>query len=316
MTDSEKDNKTELTSVKIKNGLTLLITSVISIFISTLLAPHILKYVNDGLRLCFNVIIGSVFPFLILTDIIICTSHFENIKWLRLPFEKLFKINGCAISAFLIGIICGFPIGVKVSADLYKNGYISKNECERLIGFSNNTGPAFIISGIGFGMRGSIRDGIILYISMVVSAIISGLISGRNKKPSSKKTSKFKTNYNFSASVKSSALNTLYICAFIVLFSIVCGLVKSIVTNELLFSLIIPFIEVSNSAKILSKASLFSRDIGLILTSFAISFSGISVHMQAKSFLLGTDISMRFYYVTKFLQGCISAVITSIIILI
>lgn len=313
MTDSAEENKIPLK--KTKNGLILLITSVISIIISTVLAPYITKYVNEGLKLCFSVIIGSVFPFLILTDVIMSTAHFENINLLRKPFEKLFKINGYAISAFIIGIMCGFPLGVKVSVDLYKKGYISKNECERLIGFSNNTGPAFIISGIGFGMRGKLSDGVILYISMLISAIITGLITGIKQKPCSEKVRPETNTYDFSRSVRSAALNTLYICAFIVLFSVICGILTSVITNELIYSLVIPFIEVSNSAKIISRSTLLSCDAGLILTSFAISFSGISVHMQAKSFISETDISMNRYYIAKLMQGFISAIITSVILL-
>lgn len=314
MTDFKKADINNQFGKNIKDVL-FVIPSLISILIFLLFAPHILRYVKEGLSLCFNVIIGSVFPFMILTDIITATSHLERISWLCKFFERLFKINGCAISAFIIGIICGFPIGVKVSVDLYKRGCISKNECERLIGFCNNTGPAFIISGIGAGMRGSICDGIILYFSMIISAIICGIILSRNKKTTSKSIDKAKSYYDFSASIKSAALNTLYICAFIVFFSIVCGILNSTIKNGIIYSIIIPFIEISNSAKALSQAVFFTPNIQMIFTSFAISFSGISVHMQAKSFIIGTDICMKTYYKAKLLQGFISALITSFLVI-
>ena len=143
----------------------------LSFFISFNLSPLISDYVFLGLKLCAVSIIGSVFPFLILTDLIVSFSHFERIKPLRLLFEKLFKINGYALSAFLSGVLCGFPIGVKVSSDLYCRGTVSKDEFERLICFSNNTGPAFIISGIGVSMLGNLKTGVVLYFSMLISAI-------------------------------------------------------------------------------------------------------------------------------------------------
>ena len=313
MTDFIKANAKKQFSTKIKSGL-IIIPSLLLLFISVLFAPEISKHVNDGLRLCFNVIIGAVFPFMILTDIITATSSFEKINWLRRLFQAAFKINGCAVSAFIVGIFCGFPLGVKVSVDLYKSGYISKEECERLIGFSNNSGPAFIISGIGAGMRGSITDGVILYVSMVISSIICGLILSRNKSPSYHKFNLTDMSYSFSKSVKSSSLNTLYVCGFIIFFSIVCGTLKSLIANELLFSLIIPFVEISNSAKALSVSTTISRSGQMLLTSFAVSFSGISVHMQAKSFIIGTDILMKKYYSTKLLQGVIASFITLILV--
>lgn len=314
MTDLKKANIKRQLLIKIKSSLAI-IPSLCLLLISILFAPDILNYVKDGLHLCFNVIIGSVFPFMILTDIIVATTRFERISWLRKSFEFIFKINGCAISAFIIGILCGFPIGVKVSLDLYKSGYISKEECERLIGFSNNTGPAFIISGIGAGMRGSIKDGVILYASMIFSAIICGLILGRSKNSSYKKATVTNTSYDFSASIKSSSINTLYVCAFIVFFSIVCGVLKSAIKNNLIYSLIIPFIEISNSAKSLSSGNFLNQNIEMILTSFAISFSGISVHMQARSFILGTDISMKTYYGAKLLQGTLASLITLFLVI-
>lgn len=288
----------------------------ISILFSVILPSHINKFVKEGLSLCFNVVIASVFPFLIITDLFVAFSNFENVGFLQKVFEKLFKINKYAVSAFLCGLLCGFPLGVKVSADLYRNGCISKNECERLIGFSNNTGPAFLISGIGFAMRGSVIDGIILYFSMIISSILSGLILGIGKKPSSASKKQIEFKYNFSESVSNASLNTLNISAYIVLFSIITGVLSLIIKNNVIFSLILPFLEVSNAAKTLSLTNIFTKSETLILTSFAVSFSGVSVHMQAKSFLSKTDISMKTYYFAKLLQGLLASLITTLIVFI
>ena len=287
----------------------------VSVAASGLLSPYITIYAREGILLCFNAIIGSVFPFLLLTDIVVSMARFENIAIFRYLFEKLFNINGYAISAFIIGAVCGFPLGVKVASDLYGSKAITKEECERLIGFSNNTGPAFVISGIGAALRGSLRDGVILYISMITAAIAVGIILGVGKTPS-------KTNienstypqYSFTKSVSSATHSTMNICGYIILFSVICGILTFPLGKGMIYSFSVSFIEVSNAAKILATASSLSESISLILTSFAISFSGISVHMQAKSFLYGTDISMNGYYKSKLIQGIISAVITAVII--
>lgn len=299
---------------RVKNILTCILIIICSVVLSGILSDDICNYAKEGLRLCFRVIVGSVFPFMILTDIITYTAKFENIYLLRCIFEKLFKINGRAISAFIIGIICGFPIGVKVASDLYKQGVISKEETERLIGFSNNTGPAFVISGIGLGMRNSISDGVILYFSMLLSAIISGILFGVGKSPTKSSSKEHHMDYSLTKSVKNSAQNTVNICGFVVLFSVIIGILSIIIRNELIYSLVIPFLEVSNCAKRLTLSNLFSKAQSLMLTSFAISFSGISVHMQAKSFLLETDLSMKTYYQVKLTQGIISAILTGFIL--
>lgn len=306
--------KSEYIDKKTINLLTCILLLTCSVVLSGILSDEISKYAKDGLRLCFGVIIGSVFPFMILTDIITNMANFESIHPLRRIFERIFKINGAAISAFIIGIICGFPIGVKVASELYQNGTISKDEAERLIGFANNTGPAFIISGIGVGMRNSIADGLILYFSMFVSAIISGTIFGIGKTPSELSAENKRANYNFAKSVTGAAQNTVNICGFVVLFSVISGITHIIIKNEFINSVIMVFLEISNCAKNLATTDIYSKAHSLIITSFAVSFSGISVHMQAKSLLLETDISMKTYYKTKLVQGICSAVLTGLLI--
>ncbi len=283
-------------------------------FLSFSLSPVINEYTKSGLSLCFSVVIGSVFPFMILTDLIASKSVFESISPLKLVFERLFRINGSAISAFACGALCGFPLGVKVAADLYKRGIITKDECERLIGFSNNTGPAFVISGIGVALLNSFKYGILIYASMLLSAIAVGFIFGFGHKASRGNLLEIKSDFVFVDSLKSGALNTLSICGFVVIFSVIFGLIALFIKHVLALTFISSFIEVSNAAKTISGAAFLSSDMKLALISFAVSFSGISVHMQAKSFLAETDVSMKRYYIMKLLQGAIALVIARIFI--
>lgn len=294
-----------------KRTVALLLCWMVLIF-SLLISNSISTYVRAGLELCANTVIASVFPFLILTDVISKTAGLEKIRLLRVAFERLFKINGYAVNAFIIGITCGFPIGAKAAAELYKNEKISNEECQRLIGFANNTGPAFIIAGIGAGMRGSVIDGIILYFSMVLSALTVGILFGIGKAYKKNIAESVNYEYEFSASVKNAASNTLTVCGFVVLFSVICGIFSSIVKNNIISSLLLPFIEVTNAAAYLSSNVFLPDFISLILTSFAISFSGFSVHFQASAFLRGTDIRMKKYYFMKLAQGILSALFTSI----
>ena len=304
------------TAKKFKSAFYSFSLILIVICFSALLSPNISKYTKDGLSLCFNVVIGSVFPFMILTDFISAYSCFDGIRVIRIGFEKLFKINGYAVSAFLVGALCGFPLGVKVAADLYRQGIISKNECERLIGFSNNTGPAFLISGIGIGLRGSFSDGLILYFSMLISAIITGVLFSLGRLPTTQATERSIHKFSLPESVSRSVKNTLTVSGFVVLFSVISGIISIFVKNPFLYSALLSLLEVSGASRFFADISLFSRDFSLILTSFAVSFAGFSVHMQAKSFFIGTDISMRIYYMEKLLQGLISAFITSLVVFI
>ncbi len=297
-----------------KIGFTTLFLFIASIITSVYMSSCILEYVKIGLRICYGSVIGAVFPFIILTDIIYSFADFGSINALKRLFERIFKINGHACGAFIIGILCGFPLGVKVAVKLYMDGCISKDECERLISFSNNTGPAFVVSGVGIAMRGSFSDGIILYFSMVISAVIIGVVLGIGKKTTKNEVYTARKDFSLSESVKSAGLSTLNISSFVIFFSVVCGILNFAMRGCNLLSFLLPFIEISNASKMLSSLKTMSKTATLLLTSFAISFSGISVHLQAKTYIYGTDLCMKRYYISKLFQGFISALITLFLI--
>ena len=48
--------------------------------------------------------------------------------------------------ALLLGLICGYPMGAKLTADLFREGKITKSEAQYLLTFCNNPGPVFISS--------------------------------------------------------------------------------------------------------------------------------------------------------------------------
>lgn len=290
--------------------LILIFTFYIIFFFSDVIAEYTIK----GLHLCYTSIIGAVFPFLILTDFIIAYTNFENIKPITRIFEKLFKINGYGILAFMCGSLCGYTVGVKVAAQLYDTKAISKDEFERLISFCNNVSPTYAIMGIGYSMRGSIKDGVILYLSALLSSILIGMLMNIKQKKSSSTVLVEHPKFNFINSVKSAASTTIQICAFIIFFSAVSGTVNTVINNKTVCAFILALTEVGNAAKIFSNETVFSDTFSLIATAFSVSFSGFCVHMQVKSILTDEEISMKKYYKAKILQGILAGIITAILI--
>lgn len=290
-----------------------LLILLIALFLSDDLARHAVS----GFNLALRVILPSIFPFLILTDIAIRFITFENNGSIRNLFERIFKVNKSATSVFICGILCGFPIGAKLALDMYDCGAISKDECERLMAFSNNPSPGYIIASIGINLRGSLADGIILYTATVISAILTGIIISKGKKASLSQLSVLSNNkFSFVDSVKRAALISLNICAFITTFSIFSGLFKSIAKSDTLLYIFSPFLELSNASTLLSKSPLPSQ-ISLLFIAFALGFNGLCVYAQTKSLVhINLPLSSRHYLSYKLLQGCVSLIITFLIILI
>ncbi len=62
--------------------------------------------------------------------------------------KPIFNVPGIGAYAFIMGIISGYPVGAKIVTEFRKNGECSKVEAERLLSFSNNSGPLFIIGTV------------------------------------------------------------------------------------------------------------------------------------------------------------------------
>ena len=109
---------------------------------------------RTGLQLCGNVIVPSLFPFFVLSSLVVelgLAGHLGRL--LEGVMRPLFRVNGACASAFALGFIGGYPVGAKTAISLYQNGMCTKTEAERLLAFCNNSGPAFILGVVEMCIR-------------------------------------------------------------------------------------------------------------------------------------------------------------------
>ena len=100
-----------------------------------------------GMTLWLNILIPTLLPFIILTGIL---TRMDSIQKFLSPLSPFFRIT-LGVSSwggyiFVLGILCGYPLGVKLASDLYLSHKISKKEALYLTTFCNNPSPAFIIT--------------------------------------------------------------------------------------------------------------------------------------------------------------------------
>ena len=112
---------------------------------------------RDGMKLWLNTLFPTLLPFLILTGILLHTKGIEKfLSPLSFFWEKLLGLTPCGAYVFLLGILCGYPMGAKLTSDLYQKNKISKKEASYLLTFSNNPSPGFLtayVSQICLGGR-------------------------------------------------------------------------------------------------------------------------------------------------------------------
>ena len=85
-----------------------------------------------------------------------------------------------------MGITSGYPVGAKVASDLYKDKLCTKEEAERLVAFTNSSGPLFIIGAIGIGMFNDEKIGLLLFLTHFIASLTVGILFRFYKKNSTK----------------------------------------------------------------------------------------------------------------------------------
>ena len=107
----------------------------------------------DGLLTWFNIVIPSLLPFFIISELLIGVGFVDFIGQLLEPLMKpIFNVSGVGAFPFSMSIISGYPTGVRIVSSLRSSNVISKTEAERIICFSSTSGPLFMIGAVSIGM--------------------------------------------------------------------------------------------------------------------------------------------------------------------
>ena len=293
---------------------------------------------KSGLQLCGNVIIPSLFPFFVLSSFCMEIGLVQYLGRVLEPLMRpLFRVSGACASAFVLGIIGGYPVGAKTAIALYEKRMISRDEAERLLAFCNNCGPAFIFGVVGAGVFSSSAVGLLLYLIHILSSVLVGLLfrfrGSRTVSAGCAAPTEEAPAFSaaFTASVRSAMQSTLSICAFVLFFTVIIRLlVLSGVLRgaaALLGTLLAPFggtdaaaeklligaIEMSSGVASLS-GSAGAMSTQLSLAAFILGWAGLCVHCQVLSFLGSSDLSVRTYLAGKLAHGVISALLANVLI--
>lgn len=126
----------------------LLALILLSLFFTMLLFPEtVFQGACDGLLLWYQILIPTLFPYLIVTGLLLKTDGAAVVSRLLFrPFHLLFGTSFYGSFAVLSGFLCGYPMGAKIIADLLLQGKISLEEASYLLSFCNNASPSFIIT--------------------------------------------------------------------------------------------------------------------------------------------------------------------------
>ena len=262
-------------------------------------------YAKAGLMLWFNTLLPSMLPFMIFSSLLIKTGFLEKLLSFTRPFwKKAFGLTPLGGYGLLMGIFCGYPMGGKTAADLYRNRRISRQEAWYLLSFSNHPGPAFLSSYLCTELLH--REDLILpaygilYLSSFLTSVLFRPFYSFSK-DSAKDTKRKEASSAFSwgealdTSIMDSFLSITKLGGYIILFSLFQGILQLLPWIPAdLKCLLLGITEITTgTAAIAQQNWKLSLTFPLVL-AFTAS-GGICIAFQTKSMLGETDLPLAPY---------------------
>lgn len=258
-----------------------------------------------ALTLCAGTVLPALFPFMAVTGLL---TRLGFGQWLSPLFAgwmtPLFRLPGCAASALLMGLLGGYPIGVRTAVALYTDGSLTRSEAERLLTFCNNSNPVFLISVLGVGVFGSVRAGVWLWLIHVCAALLTGLLfrgrHGERRVPPPVCFRAPSLAGAVTAAVGEATSGMLSVCAFVTFFYVLSAPLRQLPGP--LAALAVGLTE------LFSLTPLLTCDApGFVLAAGCAGWGGLSVLCQTAAVLEGTDLPLRPCLLGKLTQGLLSA---------
>lgn len=287
-----------------------IVISVVGLLVLPQLASQAAR---DGITLCLDIIVPSLFPFFVLSTLTVELGLAQYLgRILEGVMRPLFRLNGACSAAVVMGFLGGYPVGARTAIALYEKGNCTKTEAERLLSFCNNSGPAFILGAVGAGIFGGSKVGWLLYLAHVLASLTVGLVfrfykfrepAGRSPRQDNKKVVRLSA--AFTDSVRSSFNAMLNVCAFVIFFAVAIRLLyASGILSE--SPLLAGLIEVTSGLWMLKG---LGTDIAqkLAMAAFMLGWAGLSVHCQVLSFIGESGLRSWTYIVGKLMHGGISS---------
>lgn len=100
----------------------------------------------SGILLWFQVVLPTLAPFMICTQMITALGGAELLMAPLSPvFGSLFHLTLSGSYILLCGLLCGYPLGAKMCADFQKRGAIRPKEAAYLLAIANHPSPMFLL---------------------------------------------------------------------------------------------------------------------------------------------------------------------------
>ncbi|SDW46161.1 sporulation integral membrane protein YlbJ [Paenibacillus sp. CF384] len=130
-----------------------------------------------GLSIWWEVLFPALFPFFVISELLLGLGivHFFG-KILDPLMRPLFRIPGIGGFVVTMGYASGYPVGARLTAQLWEQKLINRSEGERLVAFTTTSDPIFLIGAVSVGFFHNVALAPVLAAAHYGGGLIIGLL--------------------------------------------------------------------------------------------------------------------------------------------
>ena len=276
--------------------------------------------VNYALNIWVKNLIPTLFPFFVISDVLINYNFTAYIpSFFKRLCKSLFNITDNMITILILSVISGFPSNARNTRTLYDKGMISLDEANHILIFSHFSNPLFILTTVAVFFFENKDVGWILLISHYLSNFLLGIMFRKYFKHKNlvNEVSDMKLDFGnvFVGAIRKSIDTVLLICGIVVIFMMLSSIVNDVFSFNIYNSMIVKgILEITIGIEALGKLGV-SLIYKAVIASCFLAFGGLSVHMQVMSQITETDIKYRYFFIGRLFQMILSGGTTYLICL-
>jgi sporulation integral membrane protein YlbJ len=307
-----------------------------------------------GVSIWWDVLFPALFPFFVISEMLLGFGIVHFFGTILDPMMRpVFRIPGIGGFVIAMGFASGYPVGAKLTSQLWEQKLVNREEGERLVAITTSSDPIFLIGAVSIGFFHDASLALILAIAHYGGAITIGLLMrmhGFKAEPTPQPDAAngsiwlraFEAMHRarlndgrpigvlLSQAVQQSLGLIFVVGGLVVFFSVVLEVLTAGHVMSYFYSVINSLLHAAGISSSLSEAvmnGLFEVTLGAkaagaanvalisktAIAAFVLSWAGLSVHAQVVSLLSHTNLRYAPFVIARFAHGILSAVIVIVL---
>lgn len=264
---------------------------------------------SEGLLLWFNVVLPTLAPFLICTQLVMTP---RGVQWITRPFYRIvrqvFQLSRPGTCVLICGLLCGYPLGAKLCADFVTRGDITRQEARYLMSICNHPSPMFLLGYVRAQLPSAVPAWYLLaclYLPILPVSVLARACYPQEPKPDHQESIVAAPPRPMDEILLSTAETMVVIGGYIMLFSILALWIRQLAfLPPYVQALLAGAAEITTGVHQLSIT--FPPEQALIPVVAATAFGGFSGVFQTKSVIKNAGLSVRHYACWKAVHASLS----------